>query len=382
MLGLNYNTTDSKFTTGHSAITNNGNITVNASAVTSSYSVSITGGSGNDSLTGGAGNDTVVAGDFGTDSLDGGSGTDTLDLASVDYAGATTDDGIIVNVSGNQIDITAAIVSGGLAITSGQIVGGTALLANNSASVFDAAAVASTQFNATLAGFEKYTFGAGADYFVGNSTTGVNESVSGAAGLDYLSGGAGNDTIGGGADADIILGGAGNDVINGDASAAADTLTGGAGSDKFVFTSRAEALGAAAGGNTTQQLMDSITDFVVGTDTFQLATTANVFGAALTFTSSTVMNINTVTANGATDRANFTALAAAVEAARTGVASDATTAQAYVVTTGAIATASGFANKTYLVINDNVAAIAATDTWIEITGIDTTTLTAGSFTFV
>lgn len=383
VVGANYNSTDSKITLGHSAATNDLKLNIDASAVSSAYNVYVTGGSGDDTITGGSGNDVITAGDFGTDVLTGGAGNDTLDMASVDYAGATTDDGIIINLTGSQMDIRAAVASGGLNISSGEIIGGTALIQNNTASVYDTAAVASTQFNATLSGFEKYTFGGGADFFMGNATTATNETVDGGAGVDYISGGAGNDSLAGGAGGDTLLGGAGNDTIDGGASAGTlgDSMTGGTGSDTFYFATRAEAIGGAVGGNTTQQYMDKITDFVVGTDYIKLGTGANAFGGALTFTSSTVMNINTVTANGATDRADFDALAAAVETARTGVASTAATVQAYVVTTGGITTASGFANKTYLVINDDTAAIAATDTWIDITGVDTTTLTAGTFIF-
>jgi len=174
-----------------------------------------------------------------------------------------------------------------------------------------------------------------------------------------------------------------NDVLRATAQTGTtlDTFTGGAGSDNFVFITRAAANNAAATGNTTSVFNDVITDFVVGTDTITLGVGTNVFGAALTFTAATVANINTVTALGTQTYADFATLAAAVETARTGAASSAATAQVYVVTTGTITTASGFSNKTFLVINDNISAIAATDTWIDITGVSTTTLTAGSFVF-
>ena len=127
--------------------------------------------------------------------------------------------------------------------------------------------------------------------------------------------------------------------------------------------------------------MDRITDFIVGTDKIQLALTANAFGTALTFTADTVVNINTVTALGDATYAGLTNLVAAVQTARTGVASSAVTVQAYVVTTGTITTSTGFSSKTLLIINDDTAGIAVTDTIIDITGVDTTTLTAGSFIF-
>jgi S-layer protein len=160
-----------------------------------------------------------------------------------------------------------------------------------------------------------------------------------------------------------------------------DTFTGGAGSDNFIFATRANAINAAGGANDTAVLNDQIVDFVVGTDVITLGTGTNAFGTALTFTTGTGVNINAVTALGNVTFTDFTALAAAVQTARGGVASSATTAQVYVVTAGTITTATGFSNKTFIVINDDTAAIAATDTWIDVTGINTTALTAASFGF-
>lgn len=228
VVGANYNTTDSKITLGHSAATNDLRLNIDASAVSAAYNVFVTGGSGNDTIVGGAGNDQITAGDFGTDSLDGGAGTDTLNLASVAVASADVD-GVIINVSGSQINIQATAVQGGLGLTTGQLVGGTALLANNTVSTWnDGATALAGSFNATLANFEKYTLTGEADYFVGNTTTGVNESIDGGAGNDVIMGGAGNDTIIGGAGADSLTGGTGNDVFkfttNSSTTAASDVI--------------------------------------------------------------------------------------------------------------------------------------------------------------
>jgi hypothetical protein len=78
-----------------------------------------------------------------------------------------------------------------------------------------------------------------------------------------------------------------------------------------------------------------------------------------------------------TTYADLTAIAAAVQTASAGVASSATTAQFYLVTVPASqTTATGFSGRTYLVLNDDTAAIAASDTWIDITGVSGTITTA------
>lgn len=206
------------------------------------------------------------------------------------------------------------------------------------------------------------------------SATKVN-TLTGGDGADRLTGGAGNDILNGGAGNDIINGGAGNDTITG--GAGADTLTGGAGNDTFVFASSAHTKGAAfAATDTTTANIDKITDFVgngaaVG-DTIQLGVAANVFGAALQFTTGTAANVTAVTVATAAD---FTALAAAIQTASAGVASSAATAQVYDVTV----TAGNLAGR-YVVVNDDTAAVAATDTFIAITGA-TGALNAQDFTF-
>lgn len=72
-----------------------------------------------------------------------------------------------------------------------------------------------------------------------------------------VTGGGGNDTIGGGAGVDTLTGGGGNDV-----------LTGGTGTDIFRF---ANGTGASAAAKVASLGTDTITDFVNGTDVFQLS---------------------------------------------------------------------------------------------------------------
>jgi len=400
VLSRNYDSASGtpKLEIGHSAATNAGTMTVNGSAVSATYALSITGGAGNDVLTGGAGNDFFVLGTGGVDAIDGGAGTrDLVDLSGLTFTG---DDGVVVNASAASVTLATAIDAGGFGANAGARTGEqSASIAAGTFGILEdngAVAAANTAIS-TITGVERFTFGSGIDYFIGSSTA---ESVTGAAGADILIAGGGNDTVSGGdgadqiyggdgndsltgdADADVIVGGAGNDTINGGASAAAaDTMTGGSGNDVFAFTTRAEAVGAMAATDTTAVLMDRITDLIVGTDTIQLGTGANAFGTGITFTAATVMNINTVTTLGNQTYADLAALLAAVQTARTGVASTSATAQAYVVTTGTITTATGFSDKTLLIISDATTTINVSDTIIDITGVNTTTLTAGTFVF-
>ncbi len=173
---------------------------------------------------------------------------------------------------------------------------------------------------------------------------------------------------------DIITGGGGADTLNG--AAGADRLTGGAGNDTFRFVSTAETQAGFAAGNTNYNSVDSITDFVgngaAAGDTISLGVGANVFGAALQFTVASVANVTAVTVATAAD---FTSLAAAIQAASAGAASTNGTAQVYDVTV----TAGNLAGRV-LVINNDTAAIAATDTFINITGV-TGALNAQDFVF-
>ena len=94
-----------------------------------------------------------------------------------------------------------------------------------------------------------------------------NDTINGLGSNDILIGGQGNDTINGGIGVDILYGGVGNDALNG--GAGNDTLIGGDGDDRFIFNSgvqfrraQAELVG-----------LDTITDFVQGTDKIVLSKT-------------------------------------------------------------------------------------------------------------
>ena len=87
--------------------------------------------------------------------------------------------------------------------------------------------------------------------------------ITGLAGRDTLDGQAGNDHLYGGAGADILIGGADDDVLVG--GLGRDVLTGGAGFDAFFFDVKE-----------TASAKDTITDFVHGTDSIALSSTAFV----------------------------------------------------------------------------------------------------------
>jgi Ca2+-binding RTX toxin-like protein len=99
--------------------------------------------------------------------------------------------------------------------------------------------------------------------------SGVNGAVSvtattAAAGFS-LTTGAGNDALSGGSGADTLIGGSGNDTLTG--GVGVDVLTGGAGADTFVFGANTSAI--AYSSNAAN--IDTITDFVSGTDKLSIA---------------------------------------------------------------------------------------------------------------
>jgi hypothetical protein len=186
--------------------------------------------------------------------------------------------------------------------------------------------------------------------------------------------GTANDVVTGSGQDDILSVGAGDDTVTG--GAGADTITGGTGNDTFAIGSRADTKGATfAAADTSIANIDKITDFAGGgaavADVIQFAGTANVFGTALDFTAGTTATVTAVTVATAAD---FTALAAAIQLASAGVASTNAVAQVYDVTV----TAGNLAGH-YVVLNDDTAGIAATDTYISIVG--SAALHANDFTF-
>jgi Ca2+-binding RTX toxin-like protein len=175
--------------------------------LTGSANLNGTGNSLNNTLTGNTGNN-VLDGGAGTDRLVGGLGNDTYLVDS--------NRDVVVEKAGEGKDTVQSTA--------------THSLTDN---VENLALLGTTNINGTGNGFD--------NLITGNSG---NNLLKGLDGYDTLIGGAGNDTF---------IGGAGN-----------DTLTGGAGNDQFLF-------GSGAKFTPTHFGVDTVTDFVKGTDKISLS---------------------------------------------------------------------------------------------------------------
>ncbi|MFO1005163.1 MAG: choice-of-anchor D domain-containing protein [Planctomycetaceae bacterium] len=195
------------------------------------WSVTITGGNGNDSivggpmndrLTGGGGNDTIRGG-WGNDNLTGGLGADQL-FGDEDNDSFTIDSDDLVISGGDGIDsVTVNAASGAvvLDVTAGQI-----------ESVTATGSVSNNRFDATGATWAvTITGGSGNDTIIGGD---LADRLTGGAGNDSLIGNGGNDVLTGGLGVDSFDGGDDNDSLtidNFDTS-----VNGGAGLDRVTVT--------------------------------------------------------------------------------------------------------------------------------------------------
>ena len=290
-----------------------------------------------------------------------------IGAAGVETINITATDSVTISA----LTSAAAMTSMAFTATARNVSVTTGALALNTNTAINASLVTGTTTldatNAT-ANAIALTGGSGVNTLTG---TALGDSITGGAAGDGLSGLAGNDTISGLAGNDTITGGAG-----------ADTMTGGDGLDTFIFTTLALTQGAGfAAGNTTAANIDRITDFVgngaSAGDSIQI-TAGSVIATGVTTGAAATPSTVTVTAITVATAADYTALTAGAQAVTGGVASvtgDAGAVQAYDITV----TAGAMAGR-YLIINDTTAAIAATDTIINLTGI-TGALNAQDFIF-
>jgi RTX calcium-binding nonapeptide repeat (4 copies) len=188
----------------------------------------------------------------------------------------TTSDNVASNGTGealtistlNASDLTTLTVSGANAVIITNPIGGAANLATVNAGGLTAAftadastSTANLTFTGSFAASNVFTGGTGADSLTGGTAA---DTLTGGNGADTITAGAGADVLVGGLGADSIMGEIGNDTITG--GVGNDTLSGGEGADTFRFDNALNGV-------------DTITDFVVGTDKLNV-TTNTVLAAA------------------------------------------------------------------------------------------------------
>ncbi|MCA2665691.1 MAG: putative Ig domain-containing protein, partial [Pseudanabaena sp. M114S2SP2A07QC] len=213
-----------------------------------SSSETVNGTSGDDYINASAGNDTVNGGE-GNDILDGGTGNDRL-------AGGPGDDTYIVDSSRD-----VAIENAG----QGQD-------------------TVKSSVNYTLTvNIENITLTGNAN--IDGTGNNLDNLITGNSGNNLLKGLDGNDTLLGGAGNDTLMGGKGNDV-----------LTGGDGSDSFLF-------GSGAIFNTSDFGVDSINDFIKGSDKIILSKTS--FNALISTVGNSLQTAEFATINDAANELNL-----------------------------------------------------------------------------
>ena len=215
---------------------NEGNDTLNASAITfTTIGITFNGGSGNDTALGGSGNDRLN-GDDGDDSLTGNAGNDSITggrgndrqlggLGNDVYLFAdtnTVETDTLTELSGNGTGIDTLDFS---SVTSNLNVD--LILEVNLATHTNRTVNTSATGTTKLSGnFENVIGGSGNDEILGNAAA---NNLRGGIGNDSLDGDSGNDILFGNDGDDVVLGNAGNDSLHGDAGN--DTLLGGIGND-------------------------------------------------------------------------------------------------------------------------------------------------------
>jgi trimeric autotransporter adhesin len=235
---------------GVATITSNSTsgITVNASALSSSYAINATNTATNvnDVFTGGAGNDTISAGS-GNDSLTGGNGNDIFYFSGANLTFADTISG--GGGSADELNINSGTLNTSTTALS--------LMSGIERFVFNS----NGAHNFTVA--DAYFSGISGDTVTLSSTSNTGITITGsgvttATNKFHITGGTGNDNLTGGAGADTIYGGSGDDSVVG--GSGVDTLYGDSGNDRFRFGPNTTDSGIGVGNR------DIIADFVQGQD--------------------------------------------------------------------------------------------------------------------
>jgi Ca2+-binding RTX toxin-like protein len=229
----------------------------------------LSGGRGTDTLDGGDGND-ILTGGLGMDTLTGGLGNDTFkfnslaEISDLGFIYVDNSDQITDFALGDKIDLSAI---GGLQFIGSNNFDGTSNEIRLSFDylgyhlAIDSNGDTYADYALTLTGspnLEETALGSSIFQLVVDQTltgTALADILTGGNGNDTLIGLAGNDTLSGGYGMDTLDGGDGDDMLSG--GLGIDTLTGGAGNDTFKFNLLAEI------GN-PDFWSDTITDFASG----------------------------------------------------------------------------------------------------------------------
>jgi Ca2+-binding RTX toxin-like protein len=210
-------------------------------AALAGQSVTLNGGSGNDTLAGGSFNDVLDGGEgndlltgaAGSDALNGGAGTDTLDETqdfSMVLSGTGTSATLQMSPLDSQVQATDTLNS----------IEAVSLRAGTSNNRMDVSGWNSSTVTTLIGGGGRdtvigspgrdriTTFSSGRDSIIGNNG---NDTITSGGGNDTVDGGEGNDVILSQAGDDSVLGGLGHDYLIGDRGH--DTLLGGSGDDSL-----------------------------------------------------------------------------------------------------------------------------------------------------
>ncbi len=299
---LTLSAVDSLFAASVSAIGDNGNDLLDASAF--AIKVSLHGNVGADTLSGGSGNDDLnghseddsVDGGAGNDSIQGGAGNDVLvGAAGLDTVlGQAGNDSVTGGLGNDSLDggtgtgdLLVESADANLTLTNTQLLG----IGTDTLTGFESASLTGGSGNDTLT----VTAFSGTGTVTLNGSAGNDTLLGSSSRVNVLNGGEGNDSVRGGSLKDTLFGGDGNDSLSGMAEAdklygedGNDTLLGGTANDTLDGGSRIDDVDLVVdSGNVYFTLTNSLltgngTDVLVSVEAAQITggTSANKLDAS------------------------------------------------------------------------------------------------------